>query len=223
MGMCSIAMPFHRRKFRARRRPRRRRGRRFRGRRTFRRRRVMLDPERKSVENNVNNQVLFSTGFILPLNLVDQGVTETERIGRQMLCVSNLISYTLTINLTSIFPVEIRTALILFKQPNGVALNIAEIWDSVGAGSLAVVGHRDLFNVRRYKILWTNTHRLSPAKQTLITTKFKPLRVVTLFDNAVGATANLQTGALWFVAQSTTNLTANAPTITVDSRTRYVG
>ncbi len=204
------------------RRPRRRR--RFNRRRRFRRRRmVALDPERKTVEVVGTNISLFSTGSTFPINLVSQGVDFDERIGRQMLCVSNLISYTLTINLTSVFPVEVRTALIHFKQPNGTELTLADVWDDIGGGASAVMAHRNLDNVGRFKILWTRIHRLSLDKQTLVMSKFRPLRVIARYDNPIGIVANLQSGGLWFVAISTTNLTANAPTITVNSRTRFVG
>ncbi len=204
------------------RRPGRRR--RFRRRRrVMRRRRPVLDPERKALNQDILNVAVLSGGLVFSQNAaIDQGVDHDERIGRQVLTLSHMVSYTLVINATSLFPVEIKTALIHFKQPNGELLDLAQVWDEIGTLN-AVLGHRNLDNALRFRIIWTKTHRLSLDKQTVTVHKFTPMRIRARFDNPVGIVGNLQSGALYYVAFSSTTVTGNAPTLSFVSRTRFVG
>ncbi len=213
-------MPFHRR-FSRRSRPRRRRRRRPR-RRMMRRRRVVLDPERKFTDRFPGSTAITFSGNVTYINGVVQGVDVTNRIGMQMLTLSSMISYTLRVNPTSNFAVDVRVALIHFKQPRGLNLALVDVWELIGTAA-AVISPRVLQEALQYKILWKRTHRVSFQDPVHTRTVVRNHRIKTRFTGAGAGTGDTESGALFFVAVSTTDILAELPTLEFHSRVRFVG
>lgn len=209
-------MPFRRRA--RRRRPRRRR--RFRGRRRFRRRRMVLDPERKLIPLADEFVVNFNSTIIL-LNGAAQGITQINRIGFQQLNVSSLISYRLTLDPANTVPTLVRVFLIHWKQPRGLQLVPADVYDALGS-VFAPNGHREILNAPQYKVLWTRKHGLDLAHQVINRTVFKRMRIVTRYTAAGSQFGDMGTGGLWLVVMSDL-AAAPLPTFQIVSRTRFVG
>lgn len=208
-----------------RRRPRgvRRRRRRARPRRMSRRsRRVVLDPERKVNDVEVGTFAVSAIGSSFLLNGIAQGSGNNQRQGLQHIGLSQLVTYTLDINATTGSNQEVKVALVLFKQPAGTGLLIPNIWDNTG-GPSAVIAHRNLQNALRFKILWTRTHRLDLANQTVNRVVMRRMRLKTRYLTAGGGVANQSTGALYLVVLSSTNTVADQPTCLAQCRYRFVG
>ncbi len=211
------SMPFRRRV----RRRRRRRSRRFRGRRMMRRRRrVALDPERKLIPFADAGTVTFN-GTAHFLNGAAQGVSQGSRLGFQQLNVSSLISYKLTIDSGNAIPTMVRVSLIHWKQPRGLDLTIADVYDAVGT-VFAPNAHRELLNALNYRVLWSRKHNFDLAHQQINRTVFRRMRLVTRYNAVGGALGDVMTGGLWLVVISDQEA-APLPVIEIVSRTRFVG
>ncbi len=212
-------MPFHRR-FSRRNRPRRRRRPRRRMRR--RSRRIMLDPEVKFDDINPAAIAASFSGSVSLLNGTAEGTGPSERIGLQMLVVSNLLTYSWTIDSTNNAAVVVRCALVLFKQSNLQTLDIADVWTRIGTAD-AAISPRVMQEALKYKILWTRTHTLNFAKQQVTRSVFKRMRLKTRFMGPGMAADDIFSGSLWFVAISDTMTVGSIPTVNFHSRIRYVG
>ncbi len=212
-------MPFHRRNTR-RSRPRRRR--RARPRRRMRRRRAVLDPERKFTEVFPAVLSVSSAGTVSIVNGVPEGTAPINRIGMQMLNLSSLITYSWTINGTNNAAVVVRCALVLYKQPRLLTLDIADIWTRIGTAD-AAISPRVLVDALQYKVLWTRTHTLNFAKQQVTRTMMNNRRFKVRFSGTGGAASDVFTGSLWFIAVSDTAVAGSLPSLKFHSRTRFVG
>lgn len=211
-------MPFcHRRRRRAR--PRRRRFRRRRA----RRRTMVVDPEKKFIntENAGVNQVVTNIGFTTLLNSTIQAVSGNGRIGIQQLNVMSNMSYRVQLGPTSV-PSIVRVALVVFKQPRAVGLNLNEVWED-NATVFAPLSNRVLVTAFQYKVLWTRTHRLSLDKQTAGGRIMKPMRLKTRFNGTGGGIGAIESGALYLIGVSDLADQGAAPLLKWVSRVRFVG
>ncbi len=217
-------------RFRRRRvRRRRRRMRRMPRRRFSRRRRMVVDPERKLVVQSNPGGTPISLnfdGFSQLLNGAPQGVDQISRQGFQSYTVSCMISYEITSRPapgTGPSPQVVKVALIHYKQPDGILIQLGDIWDSMGT-IFSVIGHRNLLHAFRYKVLWSRVHRIVQFDQAnLIRTVHRRLRIRTRYLNADATFASITSGALYLVAFSDTNVTVAEPFFKFVSRVRFVG
>ncbi len=216
-------MPFRRRNNRRRRtrRPRRR----FRGRRMMRRtRRVALDPERKDYDLGFAAQLIDTFGVARSLNTdIAQGITETQRIGNQVLMTSILVKYHVTVGASTANSL-LRVALVWFKQPAGSVFAINQLWTDVGTLG-ATIAPRTLNTALKFKVLWSRTHTLSLDQSNIQRTMFMRMRRKSRYSGAAGSVAQQQTGGLYWVSISNIPVAAGAdlPIITIRSRLRFVG
>ncbi len=179
-----------------------------------------MDPERKLIplaDEDPINQV----GIQYFLNGAAQGVGQINRIGFQQLNVSSLISYRVTINPANVLPTVIRIALVHWKQPRGLNLVIADVYEA-GGSVFAPNGHRNILHALEYKVLWTRKHVLDLAHQVHNRTVFRNLRIKTRYGAAGDTAPDVQTGGLWLFAISD-QAAAPLPVFQFVSRTRFVG
>jgi len=181
---------------------------------------MVLDPERKLIPLADEFVVNFNSTIIL-LNGAAQGITQINRIGFQQLNVSSLISYRLTLDPANTVPTLVRVFLIHWKQPRGLQLVPADVYDALGS-VFAPNGHREILNAPQYKVLWTRKHGLDLAHQVINRTVFKRMRIVTRYTAAGSQFGDMGTGGLWLVVMSDL-AAAPLPTFQIVSRTRFVG
>lgn len=212
-------MPFRRRGRRVR--PRRRRRRTFRRRRVGRSSRMALDPERKFVPLAGTNNVT-DNGTVLFLNGAVQGNTVIQRIGLQQLNTGVTLSYKVVFQpgaatLTS----QVRLALIWYKEPRLLVLNLADVWEANGSVH-APQARRQLTTVKNYVVLWQRNVHLDAAHQIAVGTVSKSMRRLTRYQTAGGAATDVTTGSLWFGFLSDRGAVP-FPVVTFTTRVRYVG
>ncbi len=221
-------MPFRRTFRRRRRRTFRRRGRPMFGRgggrmRVGRRpRRMVLDPERKFHELAVDTVAVTTAGQSALTNAdIAHGLSEQQRIGNQILCVSLFTKYTMILG-TSGEPSNVKIALVHMLQPGGVGITLNQVWTDLGTDG-AIIGMRAINTAKRFKILWQRTHALTLETATVHNHMFSRLRLVTRYSAASGNVASLQSGALYLIFVSDRGAVADQPTIVIKTRLRYVG
>ncbi len=212
------------RRFARRTRPRRRRRRRPR-RRRMRRSRMVLDPERKVVSQSsgANFISLNTTGITQLINGAPQGVEQFARQGFQSFTVSSTIAYRLQVGANTSNPQSVKVALVLFKQPRGVVLQVPEVWEAIGS-DLSVLGLRDLNSVLNYRVIWSRVHCLNIFDASNVyRVVHRKHRIRTRYTGPAATFQDISTGALYFVAFSDTNLAADQPQLRFVTRARFVG
>ncbi len=132
-----------------------------------------------------------------------------------------MITYTLNVAVNNT-ATEVRTALILYKQPRGLILVLNDVWELIGTSG-AVIGHRVLGEAMNYKVLWKRTHRLSFQNPNPQVTVINNHRFATRYSGAGAGFADIDTGSLWFISLSTVTAVPDLPEIEFNSRVRYVG
>ncbi len=206
-------MPFSRAHRRVRRRPRRR----VRRQRRRRRRRVVMDPERKSLTIPFNGTVPI-TGVIINLGLINQGVSEFQRIGRS--CV--LTSLSVTFNFTNIVLDEctfVRLMLIFDKVPDGAQFTLADIFDTP---LTPTTSPRNLRKAGRFRVLWSRRLFLDVHHPCKVVQLNKPLRITSTFTGSGAGIVDLSTGGLSILMVSN-QAGVQAPGADLIHRVRFVG
>ena len=209
---------FNRRsRFRRNRRPRFRRRRA----RMRRRRRVVLDPERKDrtlevVSTDINN----TTGLFVQLSNIDQGITSSDRIGRQCILVSFHASMQITGGPTLVNGIVVRILLVLDKTPAGVQWTLPDLFDSPG---IAFVSSRNLSLTRRLSILWSRTVRFDAALPSRLVRINKRFRIPVRYQGTGGGITDIESNGLTLLFVSNQGLVAESPLVTAHLRTRFVG
>lgn len=208
-------MPFRRRRRRTR--PRRRG--RFSGRRPMRRtRRVTLDPERKTLSLAVG-ATASTTARIDFLNGCPQGITQNDRIGRQSVNIGWTCRFTATINGTD--PVFIRIMLVSDSQPDGAPPLLGQILENPG---LPAVSTRNLDTRQRFRMLWQKTFSLEVFNDTARYFNVnKSFRITSRWDGPGGNIGDCQSGAIFLIMVSTLAVANTPPSVTFNSRLRFVG
>ncbi len=184
-------------------------------------RRIALDPERKVKDTTIGLFSVASVGSSFFLNGVAQGSNINQRQGMQQLGLSQLVTYTLTVN-QNFSQQEVRIALVLYKQPNQVNIFPNHVYDGLGTDA-AVISHRFLQHALKFKVLWSRTHRLTVEKQTVVATVMRNFRIKTRWANAQDGAGDILTGGLYLIAMASTGTVADQPTMMAECRYRFVG
>lgn len=200
------------------RRPRRRRFVRRRGR-PRRRRRLMLDPEQKFLDNFVEH-LPTQAGVITFLNGSPQGIDANTRMGIQQLNTSLYLKYQCLIDPAVNVPTTIRVAIVLELRPVAQLPNIDQIWTANNT-AFAAISSRALDTALKFKILYQKTIVLDLANQLKKFTWFRKLNLVTRYATPNGGIADVTSGALYFVSIS--DNANNPPQVRWQCRTRFVG
>lgn len=215
--LTCLTMPFRRRNRRVSRR-RRRVFRRRRRPRMRRRRRLALDPERKDNTTVIAAQTIPSTGTIILLNGVATGANPDQRIGRQALWLSASGQMNFNLGAAALVPQAIKVWLILDRQPQGIAMVMADFLDTA---TLPTISARNLENTARFKVLWTRRIVLQAFIPSKLMTVFKPMRITSRHFSTLPGIANMSTNALFLIFAS--DVAVALPTVDFTLRLRFVG
>ncbi len=195
---------------------------RFRGRRAFRGNR---GPELKFIDTDVDQAAIAVTGTVLnSVNLIAQGTTESQRIGRK--CVVRSINWRMNIllpnaaNLTSTND-EVRIILFLDKQTNGAAATVTGILESANYQSF-----NNLSNKSRFRTLMDRVYAMNAmagagdgtandaAGVVMHDTLFKRVNIPLEFDSTAGAITELRSNNIGVL------LISKSARCTLDSKIR---
>lgn len=151
------------------------------------------------------------------LNACQLGTDATQRIGRKIVMRSILMRYiqTLQDNAGATDPIagatagSIRVMIVLDMQANGTALTVADVL--VGAGGTANVAGNNLNNRERFRVLFDKFRVIDPSGPRNVMFKcYKKINIPVQFNGGnAGTIGDIQTGALWWLAMSTIDSTAN--------------
>ncbi len=206
---------------------RRRRARRVRRRRRRPRRRmrrtIRLDPERRHTESVLSLVPDINPLFVV-LNAIPQGVNTSERIGNQAMFTSiqTRMNFIKNPGLPAGESVTLRVMFLIDKAPNNAAL-ATNGSDILEFPQVPIESPRALKNVRRLKILFDRRVVLTPATPSKVMSWFRNLRLLTRWDDPNGGVTDMTRGALYLVLWSDRPTLADAPTVQLVTRTRWVG
>ncbi len=178
-----------------------------------------LEPELKFFDTVVAGTALAVAGVITSpsLNIVPQGITESERVGRKMIIKKVNIRWLLQMNSNTTETADVvRVIVVLDKQTNKTAFSITDVLETASEGSFNNLANKNRFVILmdRYEAInkqvdiGTNVNEYTQAWEWFS----KPLNIPIEFDNSVA------TGA---VSSQTSNniavfaLTLNSTTISL--------
>lgn len=178
--------------------------------------RLQIQREYKATGDE-SGHVLTNPWFIL-LNGMTRGDDNNQRIGREVLMRSVLLSYSIAVNTVSGLDVRVRVMIVYDRQTNTLAPVITDILNSSN-----VVSIRNLSNVRRFSILYDVVHVLNsyiePFGQ-LYRKYYRHLNHPVVYNSGnAGTVADIVTGSLYLVAFCSTAV--DSPTISYAARIRY--
>lgn len=185
------------------------------------RRRIALDPERKSLDFAFSQDPITLTPGPLSIRLINptgEGVGPDERIGRQALTLSFQIMFRVEIGPGATNAQVVKFWLLHTKQPQGTILAVNDFLSDPAAPT---VSPRSLENIGQHRVLLSRTLRVDPDNFIRTGRVFKHLRIKSRWNSPMGGIANLESGALWFVILASVN--ANPPIFTAVMRVRFVG
>lgn len=174
------------------------------------------------------------------LNTVAQGVTESQRIGRQIkmqsIQINGMIHMPVQTN-PSVLDTHpsVFLAVVLDTQTNGVTINSEDVYKNPSADpSLAAHPFRNLEQVQRFKILKSTQLKLTPVligfdgttmeqsgTQTPFTMYIKLNGLITNFCGTTSDVANIVDNSLHIIGYAS-NL-GYTPSISYNARLRYTG
>ncbi len=184
--------------------------------------------ERKFFDTDVADASVASTLSKTNLNIVPEGVGESERIGRKIIIEAIQVKGDVAITAsTTAAGSRVRLMLVYDKQTN-----IAAFGSTVLLTTDAINSYNNLNNRKRFKVLWTETIDLSVnggaasgAAFVMGTQKrsfelYKKVRIEIEYDAGAqtGAVTTQTSGSVWFCQISDNN---NVPTLTGTARIRY--
>ncbi len=157
--------------------------------------RSSLDPELKFFDTIVAGTALATTGIITSpsLNIVPQGTTESERVGRKMMIKGIGIRFLLQFNSSTTETVEVvRVIVVLDKQTNKTAFAITDVLEVASEGSFNNLANKNRFlilmdryqSINKVVDVGTNINQFVQAWSW-----FKELNVSIEFDNSVNTGA----------------------------------
>jgi len=161
--------------------------------------------------------ILTNPWFIL-INGMTRGDDNNQRIGREVLMRSVMLSYTTYVNVVSGTDVRVRIMIVYDRQTNTLAPAITDILN--GSTEVSV---RNLSNVRRFSILYDVVHVINsyiePFGQ-LYRKYYRRLNHPVVYNSGnAGTVADIVTGSLYLVAFSST--AADSPGLRYSVRIRY--
>lgn len=167
------------------------------------------------------------------LNLIQEGTTPSERIGRKCTITNILIRGQVLVTGTTTaanMHDTVRILVVLDRQTNGAALtNVDDILTN-GSSLHGTFMFNDLTVVRRFKILWDKTITMNQSGAGLNATDtwptlhrdfhyYKKVKIPLYFDLAAATIANIESNNIVVLAVSTHGLAS----IRYNWRLRFVG
>lgn len=174
-------------------------------------------PELKAKDTVVSHSVNTSGQMVL-LNGTLPGVGFNERVGRQIR-VKRIIGRLTANNYTTKDQFH-RFLLVLDHQPNGAALSITDVLDSISVRAMV-----NLSNQARFQVLRDEIHHLNATSEafSLIPISFDIAKRFVVQYNAgvAGTVADIATNSLYFIAIGDQAPGADAGTVAGTIRVRY--
>lgn len=170
-------------------------------------------PERKFLDNAITPTIT-STGNVIPLNTIVQGIGSNQRIGAQTATSGVYYNYVLRQGAT---PTTTAVRILLFwdREPNGVAPAVTDV-----LAAATVTAPMNLLNRNRFVILDDDRDTLSTnGDQIRFITDFRKIDQLSTFADA---TSTAQTGGLMLLYISDQAAGATAPTISGTWRVRFM-
>lgn len=159
-----------------------------------------------------------TTGTLVLLNAIDQGVGISQRTGNSIKIVSLMLEGFIQLNSLATND-AVQVSLILDRQPNATVANWNDIYE-IGSSS-ASLAQRNKLTVDRFTVL--KSYDLTLATQGETIKKFKCFLKLGMHEkfNGTGATiASIYTNAIYLCFQG--NLSSNFSNITYFTRIRFV-
>lgn len=175
-------------------------------------RKRMFIQEKKSIDTTINANPS-TTATITLVNGCATGTDFTERIGRKIRIKSIQLRM---MTLGGIASANVRYALVMDRQANGVAPQYADIFNGAG-----VPEFNNLNNRNRFVILFDKLFSMDPDSNNAITIKKYMKKIIDVTYGGTAATiGSIQTNSIFFVAIS--NIAADLPAMTGRCRIRFV-
>lgn len=189
----------------------------------------MLNSEKKFVDLTAQTPGAISAGAFTLLNPLSQGTANGTRVGDQVRFTD--LDVRLTLYNTPTNTAWVRIMIIKDMQPNGAAPTLANLLSDTGGG---VVSFRNLDYGKRFRVYADRVYSLmandleTPAQPMFVKfhvdlkgTKKKNLPNITEYGlGNAGTIADISKGAYYLVSLS--NLTSSGPTVSFNSRMKYV-
>lgn len=164
-------------------------------------------------------------GSVTLLNGMTQGTSQSTRIGNKISMTSVQFRLAAFNGATTTQSPIMRFLVVYDKQTNAATPAITDI-----LVASTVVSPMNLANRDRFVVLAEETFRpdntfndtAAVAEFSEYKARYLKLRLDTIYNNTSGGTvADIQTGALWFIALSTSINGTAEPAVTLYTRTRY--
>ncbi len=181
--------------------------------------RTTIEPELKFFDTVVAGTALATTGIITSpsLNIVPQGTTESQRVGRKMIIKKIGMRFLLQFNSSTTETADVvRIIVVLDKQANGAAFAITDVLETASEGSFNNMANKNRFTIlmdRYESINKINDIGTNINEYTQSWSWFKSCDIPIEFDNSV------TTGAL--TSQTSNNIAVFG--ITLNSTTLSLG
>ncbi len=161
-----------------------------------------------------------TTGTISLLNGIAPGTAVNERLGR--IVVLDKLKLLIQDQVTPATGVDQfhRLLVVADKQPNGAALAITDVLDSV-----STVAMPNLANRARFRILYDDLHQLNATGEPFSQRTYSlsiPLNLRVVYNAGVaGTVADIATNSLYFITIGSVAAGATAGSTTYQSRTSF--
>jgi len=164
------------------------------------------------------------TGGVALLNGLGPGSDINQRIGRQIMMKSVMVTFQLNVTAGTGVDQVHRVLIVYDRQANAAAPTTANIISAAGSG-YDVIRPKNLENRSRFKILFDRTYYLNASGESLsgrVEKFYRRLAHPTTFNAGVAGTiADITTGSLYIVCVGNIAVGATAGQLTYFSRVRY--
>jgi len=177
-------------------------------------------PEKKSIDTNLTGYscpLTSSFGTVTLLNGSVRGTNSNERVGRKILMKSVFIRLNSIANSNNAS--QVRYMIIYDRQTSGATPSSSSFIDNAN-----FCGVSNLSNAERYVILCDEITDSRQSNSVNISSKrYIKCNLETMYTGNAGTVADINTGALWFMACNNSDQTAGATNL-VDAtiRVRYI-
>lgn len=173
-----------------------------------------------SVGPSATPQSIPLAGVVIPINSIEQGIDDNQRIGRSIATKSCYYQYVLNFG-TGPVPNVIRHMLVWDRQPNGTAPAVNQVLNNLGL-STPVTAPMNLDNKERFVVLADERTTLSPnGDQIRVCNGFRTINQKTTFDN--DQIDNIPaTGSLLVLFMSDETVPTNQPNFYGTWRVRFI-
>jgi len=189
-------------------------------------RRTYTIPELKYRDESASGVSIDESGISALFNGMEQGAANQRRIGQKIQMRSINFKYWITATGTTVASM-VRIMVVLDMQPNGAQATPADVLEDP-AVNFNIVSSLQMANSARFRVLWDKRYKIV-GTSTIVTSEYlcfdetfqKLNHPVEYSDTSAGDITDIITGALFFLAFSTSATGANQPLITWWGRVRY--